>query len=945
MLGLQSQSRLKTTNSSNNNFANIMETKRPLVRSLGAAVLALLACTMAHAADYQSTVLSDGPKAYYRLNDDTSRVLINQNSGSLGAAGNATNDLTGVVHSFPGAIAGDSDRSAFFDFTTRTEIPFNPALNPPNTQPFTIEAWLYPASDQTGNGMSPLANRWAQGGNRQGWVFYQRRPDESYNGTEPVGWACRMYNDLDTSGHLEARSGVPYRVGEWQHVVVVYDPVGGDPLNATLTMYINGVPADTSINTSGVPGYAPVTGDHDPAPNGQPAMALGNYNNANSSLNPWFGAVDEFALYSNKLSPEQILAHYQNGTNAQRATSYEALVKSHDPVVYLRLNERTPSTDMAVNLGDTRAAGLASHTAGVRHPAPSALAGRAEDGAVAYHNRNGNSTTTIPYLAENNPNAGVPFTFEAWLRPMRDQQGGQCPVNNRWPKLGHRTGWVIFQRFPNASYANVPGINNEGHGWCFRMYDGASGSGYDVLTGYLNLTPDDPLYHAGDYTIGKWQHLVVTWEPQFDYGDPGGTGNNQWQGVLTAYVDGAPVASNTAALYAANMNPPEDGGTPADLAIGSYNEASTLGNNPFEGDVDEVAFYNGFVLTPEQILAHYQAGMDSSYGTNYETLVFTAGLNTQLTPGAERTGLPTTYLRFNEPAFSPAANSGTVGQAADGALVQTVNVIAGPQPPTYAGFEPSNTGLPLDGSTQWAGLNSAPGLNVSGQITLEAWVKPGVAQGDSARIISHGPPTLTDYIVAPPENALTNSSEVFLRIDGAGATYVVGASMAIYTNNVEFETSTYAASFDVPAGDLGGSDWIHLVGTYDGANWKLYRNGVRVATSAAAVGALPVTGGDWAIGSTGNGWANNFAGDVDEVAIYDTALSDSRIATHYLMGKAGTTALTILKSGANVTIAWPSGTTLQQSTTLTGTYEDVPGSPSSPLTIPASGTKFYRWRL
>lgn len=99
-------------------------------------MIPLLALTAA-GADYQSTVLNDAPKAYYRLNDDISRTLINKNSGSLGAAGNATNDLVdfGVVHPFSGAIVGDANRSAFFDITTRTEIPFNAALNPPNTQP------------------------------------------------------------------------------------------------------------------------------------------------------------------------------------------------------------------------------------------------------------------------------------------------------------------------------------------------------------------------------------------------------------------------------------------------------------------------------------------------------------------------------------------------------------------------------------------------------------------------------------------------------------------------------------------------------------------------------------------------------------------------------------------------------------------------------------------
>ena len=79
------------------------------------------------------------------------------------------------------------------------------------------------------------------------------------------------------------------------------------------------------------------------------------------------------------------------------------------------------------------------------------------------------------------------------------------------------------------------------------MYNGFNGSGEDVVTGT-------------DFVVGKWQHLVVTWEPQVQNGDVGGFGNDQWQGILTAYVDGVAVATNTAAKYAANRAVPEDGG-------------------------------------------------------------------------------------------------------------------------------------------------------------------------------------------------------------------------------------------------------------------------------------------------------------------------------------------------------------------------------------------------
>jgi hypothetical protein len=925
----------------------------PLTKSLALATLALAALSAARA-DYPTLIESESPKAYYRLNDSTARTLINKNSGTLGAAGNASNDLAsvtfGVVHPFPGAIAGDPDRAEFFDFTTRTEIPFNPALNTPNTQPFTVEAWMYPVNDQdttSFGGMGALANRWTQGGNRQGWVMYQRRPNANYSTAEGQGWEFRMYNDLDGSGHLDVVSQVPFQLGQWQHVVVVYEPIGGDPTNSTLTIYIDGVPANTNINTAAVPGYGPCTGDHSPAPNGQPAMSLGGYNNANSGTygfsNPWIGGVDEYAWYPTNLTPAQILAHYQNATNANRTQSYSSLILSHHPAAYLRLNDIASGADVAVNLGGLSrdagggtggATGLGTHTAEVRHPAAGAVASDKKSGATAYHNRNGKSTTNIPYDAENNgkdpisgvASAGTPFTFEAWFRPLKDTQGGQAPVNNRYVNSGHRTGWVIYQRNPNLSYPA-----SEGHGWNFRMYDGYNSSVQDILTGSANS-------NVGDYTVGKWQHLVVTWEPVADQGDIGGFGNDTWLGTLTGYVDGQPVVTNENIFYAANTNPTEDATLAADFAVGSYNAASTLGNNAFEGDVGDLALYNNYVLTPDQILAHYQAGTNSNYGTNYATLVMTAAAELSSFV-VERTTLPATYLRFNDPASYPAANSGALGYVADGNLVLTTNIAVGPQPPTYPGFEASNPALPLDGVKQWASFNNPSGLNISGQITLEAWVKPAATQGAVARIISHGPQTLSSFLGQDLQGAITNSTEVFLRVDGSGTDYSVGS--ATY-DDATATTTTHAATFPVPAADLGSSAWVHLVGVYDGANWKLYRNGVLVATQASAVGALPVDLGDWAIGSTGNGWADAFAGTVDEVAIYGYALTANQIAGHFNAGTAAPR-LTITRSGSNVIITWPYGP-LYQADNVTGPWTLVPGNPASPYTVSASAArKFYRF--
>lgn len=907
------------------NNQTLMKMKTLTFPSTALAVLALpLMLAPSSRADYATAVLNDGPRAYYRLNEDTSRSNVNKNSGSLGTAGDFEN--TSNLKAIPGALAGSGNRAQFFDTgTAYGMIPFNAALNPDNTQPFTIEVWFYPASDQINAGQCPINNRVSSGfPDRTGWVFFQRAPNLEYAGRagyEGVGWNCRMYRGSGGSSGLDVTSDVPYQVGKWTHVVVVYDPV--QIHNATLSMYIDGVLAKTSTWNGGPsgsdPGYAanPAVTDA--------ALSLGAYNNTSGAGgNAYFGGIDEFAFYATKLTPQQILEHYQNGTNANRTTPYDVLIKSRNPVVYLRLDELQQTTRTAINLGDTRAGGNGTHSAETRYPATSALAGRSDDGAAAYHLRNGYGVTTLPWSAANNPGAGVPFTFEAWLRPMRDQQGGQCPVNNRWVGGSGRTGWVIFQRNPNLSYPA-----SEGHGWNFRMFSGVGGGGQDVVTGT-------------DYEIGKWQHLVVTWEPQADMGDPGGNGNNQWQGVLSAYVDGALVAVNPSALYAANREFTETGSAPADLGIGSYNAASGLGNNPYEGDIDEVAFYNNYVLTAEQILAHYQAGTNAHSGTNYETLVLMApydGIGTQRLA-------PKTYLRFNETADYPAVNSGTAGHAADGTHVLFTAAAEGPRPPAYAGFETANQAVALDGFKQWASLNNPPSLNISGQITLEAWIKPGAFQGTTARIISHGPQVPSNFLTAftIPDNSRTNTTEVFLRIEDA-VNYAVGAIEVTYTNAFEVSSNWYGAIFPIPAGDFGGGDWIHLVGTYDGANWSLYRNGVQVASEPGAVGALSVDDGDWAIGAAGNGWADHYTGDVDEVAIYDRALTPSQVAAHYVAGRAGTSAITINKSGLNnVTITWPAGTRLQESNGLTG-FTDVPGSPVSPLTVPATGTKFYRWRL
>jgi hypothetical protein len=150
---------------------------------------------------------------------------------------------------------------------------------------------------------------------------------------------------------------------------------------------------------------------------------------------------------------------------------------------------------------------------------------------------------------------------------------------------------------------------------------------------------------------------------------------------------------------------------------------------------------------------------------------------------------------------------------------------------------------------------------------------------------------------------------------------------------------------------LTDNKWIHLAGTYDGTNWKLYRNGALLATSAAATGAVDVPNGDWAIGSAGEGWEQIFNGSIDEVAIYNKALSAGQLLSHYNAattgGSSDVTVSVTAHTDTTITLSWTGATgksLIQKKTDIgSATWDNVATTTSNSITLPISGaTGFYR---
>ena len=441
-----------------------------------------------------------------------------------------------------------------------------------------------------------------------------------------------------------------------------------------------------------------------------------------------------------------------------------------------------------------------------------------------------------------------------------------------------------------AGNAQCPLFNcqasTEDYGWDFYQRASVAGSGQQGFEFYMNDASGARVGDAvgGSYTVGQWCHLVAVYDSV--------------AATATLYIDGVQVAQSGVGAYVPNPSFP--------MSIGGYSDGS---QNPFVGDIDEFAFY-GSALTAAQVLAHYQNGTNSARSVSYNSLVTSDGA--------------LEYLRLNEPAVNVTANAGALGAAANGVDSNTGTPVAGPDAPLFPGFEATNGAIFFNGANDYVELLNPPGLNFTGPITLEAWVQPSASQNGNGDIIAHG---YND----------TANAEVALRVNGTSS-YQISA----YDGNTD-----HGVTAPIPAADLDGN-WIHLVGTYDGASWNLYRNGVLAASASDSTGSLIVSNANWAVGARGrwkngagyplNGLQRQFTGAIDEVAIYNHALTLNRVQTHFAESLQP---LTLSNVSGHPTLTWVLGT-LVQSANVAGPYTPVGGA-SSPYTIPGgSGRMFYR---
>ena len=125
------------TNNSLQRSIQLMKLNHPKLRLLWAGAVLLGCCaTLSTRADYQSTVLSQGPVGYWRLSETVRPVappILATNIGSVGAAANG-DYLDAVRGALPGSIVSEpANPAVFFPAAVdgnRVQIPWAAEWNP-----------------------------------------------------------------------------------------------------------------------------------------------------------------------------------------------------------------------------------------------------------------------------------------------------------------------------------------------------------------------------------------------------------------------------------------------------------------------------------------------------------------------------------------------------------------------------------------------------------------------------------------------------------------------------------------------------------------------------------------------------------------------------------------------------------------------------------------------
>ena len=266
------------------------------------------------------------------------------------------------------------------------------------------------------------------------------------------------------------------------------------------------------------------------------------------------------------------------------------------------------------------------------------------------------------------------------------------------------------------------------------------------------------------------------------------------------------------------------------------------GTENFAGSLDDVRIYNR-ALSASEITKLYSSGLS----------IVNASQNTKQT--SDLVG----YWSFNQPDFTDKIYDRS-GQGNDA-------YFSGGATSTAKTIGKVGQGMRFDGVDDYVSAGFDSSLNITGQVTLSAWVKLSSAPSAS------GNPDIID------------------KWDWVGGlrSYSLGTESGRFSASVSkdctFPNRVAAISATTP--ELGV--WTHIAMAYNGQAVTLYQNGVSIASASYAspesICSTPATA-VWLGRSRGSeGAIRFFPGIIDEARIYNRALPVAEIKQLYNLGK------------------------------------------------------------
>jgi glucose/arabinose dehydrogenase/PKD repeat protein len=156
--------------------------------------------------------------------------------------------------------------------------------------------------------------------------------------------------------------------------------------------------------------------------------------------------------------------------------------------------------------------------------------------------------------------------------------------------------------------------------------------------------------------------------------------------------------------------------------------------------------------------------------------------------------------------------------------------------------------LSFNGSSARVTVPDSPSLRPTNAMTLEAWVFPTTVNTAWRDVIYKG------------------SDDYYLSATSSNSGRPVGGGIFGGSYGEAYGTSNLAANA-----------WTHLAATYDGAMLRLYVNGTQVSSTARS-GSIKASAGPLTFGSDPL-YGQYLAGRIDEVRIYNSALTQTQIQT------------------------------------------------------------------